>query len=271
MAYADDTFPVNLDTGEGASNTITGMLRGAASQPAPQRSALSWFMEPHEINSVPGLPDYAYADQRLRQDVGGQQGTESKSGNYASTLDQASLTPYDWNPSGLDLSRTGRSSAGESTGDKLERGSKAADYFNTGIDWWNHQNKILGLHFGQEGPELLERYSKPVTRVLGPAAEALDTAADIAKGAPVVPTLSGGIIKGGSRLGGAALGAAGGGTLGGLYFGTPGGVIGGVIGGLAGGAAPDWMYRNMSRQQIGEDAARLYGMGADVDPRTFMP
>src|SRR3954463_8802497 len=111
MAYADDTFPVNLDTGEGASNTITGMLRGAASQPAPQRSALSWFMEPHEINSVPGLPDYAYADQRLRQDVGGQQGTESKSGNYASTLDQASLTPYDWNPSGLDLSRTGRSSA----------------------------------------------------------------------------------------------------------------------------------------------------------------
>jgi hypothetical protein len=31
------------------------------------------------------------------------------------------------------------------------------------------------------------------------------------------------------------------------------------------------MYRNMSRQQIGEDAARLYGMGADVAPRTFMP
>jgi hypothetical protein len=29
MAYAYDTFPVNLDTGEGASNTITGMLRGA--------------------------------------------------------------------------------------------------------------------------------------------------------------------------------------------------------------------------------------------------
>jgi hypothetical protein len=29
MAYADDTSPVNLDTGEGASNTITGMLRGA--------------------------------------------------------------------------------------------------------------------------------------------------------------------------------------------------------------------------------------------------
>jgi hypothetical protein len=48
-------------------------------------------------------------------------------------------------------------------------------------------------------------------------------------------------------------------------------VIGGVIGGMAGGMAPDFMYRNMSRQQIGENAARLYGMGADVDPRTFMP
>jgi hypothetical protein len=251
--------------------TLSG-LANREPQP-PHGTSLSLLMEPHEIASVPGLPDHAYGgnafgdyvDQRVQQNVGGH------AAGYAPSLDQVSLAPHDWNPSGLDLSERAGSSADESTGDKLELGSKVSDYFNTGIEFWNGQNKILGLHFGPEGPEMLESYSKPITKVLGSAAEILGTGADIVKGAPIVPTLSGGIIKGGSRLGGATLGAAGGGALGEAAFGPPGGVIGGVFGGLAGGIAPDFMYQNMSRQQIGENAARLYGMGADVDPRTFMP
>jgi len=56
----------------------------ANQEPQPPRgTSLSLLMEPDEIASVPGLPDYAYggngglgdyADQRVRQDVGGQQG-----------------------------------------------------------------------------------------------------------------------------------------------------------------------------------------------------
>ena len=55
----------------------------ANQEPQPPRgTSLSLLMEPDEIASVPGLPDYAYggngglgdyADQRVRQDVGGQQ------------------------------------------------------------------------------------------------------------------------------------------------------------------------------------------------------
>jgi hypothetical protein len=36
MAYADDEFPVNLDTGWGPPDTITGMLQGAAAPSAPK-------------------------------------------------------------------------------------------------------------------------------------------------------------------------------------------------------------------------------------------
>lgn len=269
-APADSGAP---DTGE--PSTITGLLQAAASQPM-RGNALSLMMDPSEIATIPGLPEHYYeggtglgdyADPRVRQGVGGfgdlselsstpslpSAGQASaEPGNpagYVPALDQVSLAPHDWNPSGLDISAPATQSASSNPGEKYAQGGKAAEYFGNGIDWWNQQNKILGLHFGQEGPKLLEKYTGPVGTALGVIGNGLDAAGEIKNGAPVIPTVAGAGIKTVSSLGGAALGAAGGAAV--------GGVIGGALGGIAGGVAPDWVYRNMSDQQLGEAAGRV--------------
>src|SRR5207237_5503174 len=112
----------------------------------------------------------------------------------------------------------------------------------------NRQNQILGLHFGEEGPKLLEKYTGPVGDALVAVDNGLRAGGEIAKGAPALPTLAGAGIKTGSTLGAMALGTTGGAELGTALGGPVGGVVGGVGGGILGGLAPDWVYGHMSNQ-----------------------
>jgi hypothetical protein len=134
---------------------------------------------------------------------------------------------------------------------------------------------------------MLEKYTGPAGKGLVAVDNGLRAAGEIAKGAPVLPTIAGAGIKTGSTLGAMALGAEGGGALGGAAlapFGVApvGAVIGGAGGGILGGFAPDWVYGHMSNQQIGEAAGRLAGDAAQsygkyvadnpyYDPRLAMP
>jgi hypothetical protein len=236
--------------------TPGGLLDGL---PGPGAvSSLPLFMDAKDIATIPGLPQHVYDDAvRYDQSVANNDGP----GRYISGLDQVSLAPQGLNPSGLDLSAPARQSADNQSepGDKYEQGAKAAEFFGKGIDWWNDQNRILGLHFGAEGPEMLEKYTGPIGNGLVAVENGLKAGGEIAKGAPVLPTIAGAGIKTGSTLGAAALGAEGGGALGTAILGPVGGVIGGVVGGVAGGVAPDLVYGNINNQQVGEAAGRILG------------
>jgi hypothetical protein len=91
-------------------------------------------MEPKDIATVPGLPEHVY-DEAARQKQGSFVAANSQPDGYDPGLDQVSLTPRDWNPSGLDLSPSAGQSADNQSkpGEKYERGAKAAEYFEKSI------------------------------------------------------------------------------------------------------------------------------------------
>lgn len=250
VAYVDDEYPVSLDTGNASPDSITGMLQGAASQPAPQGTALNLFMEPHEISSVPGLPDYAYsgngtlggyADQRVRQDVGGQQGSASSPGGFVPTLDQVSLAPHNLNPSGLNIS-----ASSPEAGEKAEQASKSALILGHLTDFWDVQNHLVGAVLGQEGAEMLSKFAaKPIAAVAIPAEHVFKARADILNGAQ--PTLAG--MGAGAKIA-TAFGGMGLGAMAGAMAG-PAAPITIPLGAAIGAFAPELLYRNTSNEQLG--------------------
>jgi hypothetical protein len=229
-----------------------GILDGL-SQPEGA-SGLSLILEPRDIATIPGLSQHVY-DDAARQKQGSFVATNAQPDGYAPRLDQVSLTPWDGNPSGLDLSATvGQPADNQSkSGEKYKQGAKAAEIFGNAIDWWNDQNKILGLHFGPEGPEMLEKYTGPVGKGLVAVENGLKAGGEIANGAPRLPTVVGAGIKTGVELGGPALGSLIGGTL--L---TPVGLtpVGAVGGGLFGEFLADRAFDGKSNRQVGEAAGQ---------------
>lgn len=155
-------------------------------------SGLHLLLEPKDIATIPGLPQHVY-DNAARHAQSRPAAANSGAGVYASRLDPISLAPQDLNPSGLDLSESGGQSADvpSKPGDKYEQGANAAKYFGNAIDWWNDQNKILGMHLGQAGPDILEKYTGPIGKGLVATKNGLEAAGEIANGAPNVPTLAG--------------------------------------------------------------------------------
>jgi hypothetical protein len=269
------------DDGENFVPTPGGLLDGLPSTDIG--SSLHMFLEPKDIATVPGLPQHVY-DEAARIDLARSSAANNQPPEYASQPGQVSLTPWSANSSGLDLSAPASRSADNPSepNEKYEQGAKAADFLAKGIDLWNGQNKILGLHFGQEGPEMLEKYTGPVGKGLVALDNGLKAAGEIAHGAPALPTLAGAGIKTGSTLGAMALGGEGGAALGGLAAGPIGSVVVGALGGVAGAFAPDWVYGNMSNQQIGEAAGRAADSAGRsynkyvvnnpyYDPRLMMP
>jgi len=266
-----------------------GLLDGL--QGSDVGSSLHLLMEPEDIATVPGLPQHVYDDAAryargaMAKDPSGVPAAMSgQPDEYVSRLDQVSLAPRNLNPSGLDLPvpATQLTDNQSKADEKYEKGAKAAEYLEKGIDWWNGQNKILGLHFGPEGPEMLEKYTGPAGKGLVAVENGLKAGGEIANGAPALPTIAGAGIKTGSTLGAMGLGMEGGGALGFAVGGPVGSTIGGVAGGILGGLAPDWVYGNMSNQQIGEaaghmvdDAGRSYDRyvirNPYYDPRLMMP
>lgn len=267
---------------EGFDPTSGGLLDGL--QHSDVGSGLSLILEPKDIATIPGLPQHVY-DDAARQERRGPVGATGQPGGYVSSLDQVSLASQDLNPSRLDLSApaTQVTDKHSMTGEKYEQGATAAKYFGNAIDWWNGQNKILGLHFGEEGPKVLEKYTGPIGKGLVAMENGLKAGGEMANGAPVIPTVTGAAIKTGSTLGAVALGGQGGAAAGTAVFGAPvGTTIGGVAGGILGGFAPDWVYQNMSNQQIGEAAGHIVDDAGDAyrryvidnpyyDPRLVTP
>jgi len=216
-------------------------------------SSLNWLMAPEAILAIPELPQHVYdrAMKDRQSDPIANGGEE-----HASSLDQASLAPSVSNSSGSDHSGVPTVPA-QRPGERYEQGSKATGYLEKAIDLWNGQNRILGLHFGQEAPEMLEKYTGPIAKGLIPLENGLAAASEIQNGAPALPTVAGASIRTGSTLGAMALGAMGGAELGTLLGGPAGAPVGGAIGGFVGGIAPDWVYGNASNGQLGEAAGRI--------------
>jgi hypothetical protein len=210
----------------GFTPTPGGILDGLAE---PYRgSGLSLILEPKDIATIPGLPQHVY-DDATRSSFA----TNGQPDLSASASQSADNQP--------------------NLGEKYEQGAKAAEYFGNAIDWWNDQNKILGLRFGQEGPEVLEKYTGPAGKGLVAVENGLKAAGEIANGAPKLPTVAGAGIKTGVELGGPALGSLVGGAL--L---TPVGLapVGAVGGGLLGGFLADRAFGGKSNQQVGEAAGQ---------------
>jgi hypothetical protein len=245
MAYADDEFPVNLDTGGQTPDTVTGMLQAAASPSALQSTSLGLFMKPEEIASISGLPNYAYAgnggltdyaDQRVRQDVGGQQGA----GGYTPTFDQVSLAPHKSDLSGLSLS-----GSSPEPGEKAELASKSASILGHLTDFWNVQNHLVGTVLGQEGAEMLGKFAEPVAAIAIPAEHAFKAYADTSQGAQPTLTWMGAGAKTATAFGGMGLGAMAG------AMGGPAAPITIPLGAAIGAFAPEVLYRNTSNEQLG--------------------
>jgi len=261
--------------GQGDPGFAPGGLLGGLFEPAPPDpvadSGLQLLMSPEQIASIDRPPEGDGGQGR--ESVGltnGQadSGSSASGGSngspgsgYVPGWDHVSLARQDLNPWGLDIPAPAPQSPPPNSGEKYEQGATAAKIFGNGIDWWNDQNKILGLHFGPEGPELLEKYTGPVGKALVGIENGLAAAGEIKNGSPAIPTLAGAGIKTLSTLGAMKLGAEGGAVLG-AYAPIPGApasgaAIGGVAGGILGGLAPGWVYGNPSNQQVGEAAGRV--------------
>jgi hypothetical protein len=249
--------------------TPLGLLDGLPEPAEPNSSGgygLQLLMSPEQISTIdwssPETEDgqehqsagltIGQADAGNSVD-GGSNG--SPTSGYVPGWDHVSLAPQDLNPSGLDIPAPAPQSPADPSkpGDKYERGSGAAEYLGTGIGWWNDQNRILGMHFGQEAPDLLEKYTGPVGKALVPIANGLGAAGEIANGAPPLPTLAGAGIKSGVELGAPALGSLIGGALLTPVGLTPVGVVGG---GLLGDYLAGRAFHGESNQQVGEAAGR---------------
>lgn len=213
-------------------------------------TSLHLLMEPRDIADVPGLPQYVYDEAAKYDHKYDQNSLAAKNdgaAGYVSSLDRVSLAPPDWNCAGLNLSAPApRPPVSQpEPGEKYERASKAADFFSTGIDRWNNQNEILGLHFGSEGPRLLKKYSGPIGTFADSLGNGFEAASEIEKGAPDLPTYAGAAIKTGVDWGAVALGTSLGAAIGSRINKPYGTVFGGVGGGLIGGAVPDWAHGRM--------------------------
>lgn len=252
QAGGGSSMPAGNDESDGKSfNPTPGGILDGSPEPYSGRS-LSLILGPKDIATIPGLPQYLYDDAARR---GSSVVTDGRRDGYASGLDQVSLTPWDRKSSGPDLPiPASRSTDNQSNlGEKYEQGAKAAEYFGNAVDWWNDQNKILGLHFGPGGPEMLEKYTGPVGKALVATKNGLEAAGEIANGAPKLPTLAGAGIKTGVELGGPALGGLIGGALLTPFALTP---VGAVGGGLLGGGLADRAFDGKSNQRVGEAAGR---------------
>lgn len=243
-------------------------------------SSLHLLMEPRDIAAVPGLPQYVY-DEAAKYDQKSLAAKNGEAARYVSSLDRVSLAPPDWNSSGLNLSAPAPRPPGTQPepGEKYERASKAAEFFSTGIDRWNDQNEILGLHFGAEGPRLLKKYSGPVGTFADGLGNGFAAASEIEKGAPALPTYSGAAIKTGVDWGAATLGGALGAAIGSRINIPYGTVFGGIGGGFVGGFVPDWAHGRMSNQELGETVLEPIGSRYNkymihnpyYDPRLMVP
>ncbi|HKX36477.1 MAG TPA: hypothetical protein VJM79_07410 [Rhizorhapis sp.] len=244
-------------------------------------SSLHLLMEPRDIAAVPGLPQYVY-DEAAKYDQKSLAAKNGEATGYVSNLDRVSLAPPDWNSSGLDLSAPAPRPPGAKPQpeEKYQQASKAAKYFSTGIDRWNDQNEILGLHFGAEGPRFLKKYSGPIGTFADGLGNGFAAASEIEKGAPALPTYSGAAIRTGIDWGAVALGTSLGAALGTRIFGAPYGTVGGGIGGgFIGGFVPDWAHGRMSNQELGETVLEPTGSAYNkyvihnpyYDPRLMVP
>lgn len=252
MPYQDDDqFPVNLDTGEGgidagAPNTITGMVRDWASRPPQRSSGLHLLLEPDEIATIPGMQDYTEAGSASP-------GANQLAGNppgSVSSLDRVSLAPYAGDP-GPNPSPALAESAG-----KTDQAATGVGILGHVMDGWNISNHGVGLFLGQEGADMLDKFTGPAAAALVPAEHALDAYAETSKGAPKFQTWAGAAGKTATTLGGMGVGAMAGAALGGPFmeFTMP---LGAAIGGLA----PEWMSKQFSNQQFGRAIDRAFQTG----------
>lgn len=299
---ASDAPDEPIDSQQNAEQSPKGILDGLP-EPRPLNS-LSLLLEPQDIADVPGLAahDYKdagvpsladYADRRVQQDFAGLGDLSGSAATpalpstaapvhasrqptgYASTFDHVSLTQPNWNSPGLNLSQNESVPKATDTGGKLESAGTGASILGHGIDLWNAQNALVGIPLGQEGARLLRGYTKPVAEALGPVAEGIKGYSEWKNGAPIVPTATGTAASAITGWAGARIGALGGAEAG-AWFGQP--EVGMVIGGAFGGLAPEFAYRHMSQQQIGNAMENAYGRIADaygrtisVDPRSVLP
>jgi hypothetical protein len=166
------------DEGESFVPTPGGLLDGLPA--ADTGSSLHMFMEPKDIATIPGLPQHVY-DDAARYEQASSTATDSRPTGYVSHLDQVSLTPWDGNSAGLDLSAPASQSPDNPSkpGEKYEQGANGLGFLHHGINLWNAQNALLGLHFGPDGAELLKKYSEPVAKGLVPLENGLEAVADI--------------------------------------------------------------------------------------------
>lgn len=270
----------DIDPGFIAGPAQQGILDGLS---APSTSSgLHMLMEPQDIATIPGLPAHVYQDAGVKSpgDYALSVATPVRASTrqppgYVSPLDHVSLAQPDWNSSGLNFSQSGSVPKATDTGDKLESAGTGANILGHGIDLWNAQNALVGIPLGQEGARLLGGYTGPVAEALGPIGEGIKGYSEWKNGAPIVPTATGTAANAITGWTGARIGALGGGEIGG-FFGQP--EVGAVVGGAIGGFAPEFAYRHMSQQQIGNAMARAYGQVADaygrtvsVDPRSVLP
>lgn len=244
------------------------------SQP-PRGTSLSLFMEPHEIASIPGLPDHVYqglgdyADQRVRQSAEGgglagiapslrmptsepsSHGSAARSG-YVSSLNGVSLAQPDWGSFGSDLSRPANATKAEA-GDKLQRAATSVGILGRVTDGWGVLNHGVGLRLGMEGAERLAKYADPVGAALGPIERGIEAYDETSKGAPKFQTRAGAGAKSAAGLWGAGAGAAMGAAVGGPFmeFTIPAGAF-------LGGLAADRVTGKMSNQQAGGFIDRMF-------------
>jgi len=210
-----------------------------------QSSALSLFMEPHEIASIPGLPAYAYkgtgaaglenyADQRVRQDV-----------------EKANELPHS-----VPLPSLGDNQP--PSGEKYQRAAHSLGIFGHVMDGWNLQNRAVDRVLRSGMAERLGKVVEKGNRVIEPIKNGLGAAAEMSNGAPAWPTVPAAGIKTASGIGVGMLGGALGGALAGAALGSSAGPIGAVVGGIAGGVLSDGVLGDNNRR-IGEEAQRLLG------------
>jgi hypothetical protein len=119
-------------------------------------------------------------------------------------------------------------------------------------------NHGVGLVLGQEGADMLEKFTGPVAKTLGPIEHAGEAYAETSepKHAPEFPTWAGAAGKAGAEAWGSGAGAAIGAVIG-----TAGGPLMEVTipaGAILGGLAADYLSRKVSNQQAGGSIDRMF-------------